>query len=54
MNKPVLKMMMESVMLFLMLKPGSSLTALYNRYGPYIQPMVLKNIVEVGRKCFIS
>ena len=53
-NKPVLKMILESVMLFLMTKPAVNIKTLYTRYSPYLQPMVLNNILEVcAYKCCI-
>ena len=48
-NKPILKMMLESVMLFLMMKPGSTENTLQDRYLPYLQPMVLQIVVKVSR-----
>lgn len=61
-NKPILKMMMESVMLYLMMKPGSPEDSLVHRYEPYLQPMILRNIVDVSfvlylnitNKCYIQ
>ncbi|XP_053377869.1 uncharacterized protein LOC128547945 [Mercenaria mercenaria] len=46
-NKPILKMMLESVLLFIMMNPGSPEDALVKRYAPYLQPMILRNIVDV-------
>ncbi|XP_060590101.1 general transcription factor 3C polypeptide 1-like [Ruditapes philippinarum] len=46
-NKGILKMMLESVMLYLMMNPGSPEDALVRRYSPYLQPMILRNIVDV-------
>jgi len=47
-NKPIFKMMLESVMLFLMMNPGSDEETLFKRYRPYLQPMVLRNILNVS------
>ncbi|XP_052781607.1 general transcription factor 3C polypeptide 1-like isoform X3 [Mya arenaria] len=52
-NRPVLKMMLESVLLYLMTQPGCLFSALVKRYLPYLQPMVLHNIIDV-RKCLQS
>ncbi|KAL4226792.1 General transcription factor 3C polypeptide 1 [Mactra antiquata] len=46
-NRDILKMMMESVMLFLMMNPGCPETELNKRYSPYIQPVVLRNLVDI-------
>lgn len=46
-NKPILKMMMESLMLYLMMHPGSTEDALCKRYTPYLQPMVIRNVLDI-------
>lgn len=46
-NRPILKMMMESILLYLMMNPGCKEEAICQRYSPYLQPMVIRNIVDI-------
>jgi len=41
-------MFIESVLLYIMRKPGLSLDTLVKRYNPYVQPMVIRNILDVS------
>ncbi|XP_048252917.1 general transcription factor 3C polypeptide 1-like isoform X1 [Haliotis rufescens] len=46
-NKWLLKFMLESVMLYIMSNPGVRNTAIYQKYTPYLQPVVVQELVEM-------
>ena len=47
-NRPVLRMMTEGVLLHIMCNPGITLQSLYNKYHNILQPMQVRELVEVG------
>lgn len=50
-NRPVLKMMLEGVLMFIMNQPGVTLKTLYDKYSPILQPVAALELVDV-RLCF--
>ncbi|XP_046584919.1 general transcription factor 3C polypeptide 1-like [Haliotis rubra] len=46
-NKWLLKFMLESVMLYIMSNPGVRNTVIYQKYTPYLQPVVVQELVEM-------
>ena len=47
-NKTALCSMMESVLMYLMSKPGATFAALVSKYKAVLQPVVVLDILEVG------
>ena len=48
MNRPILQMMLEGLLAFIMTKPGISYEALIEKYSPILQPVPLMELVEVS------
>ncbi|KAL5014633.1 hypothetical protein ScPMuIL_008903 [Solemya velum] len=46
-NKPVLKVMLESVLLWVMSNPGCTDDTVYKRYMPHLQPGMIRDIIDI-------
>ncbi|CAG2203320.1 GTF3C1 [Mytilus edulis] len=46
-NKPVFKMMIESVMLYVMMFSGVHFNAICEKYTPYLQPFCIRELMDV-------
>lgn len=49
-NRPVLRMMLEGVLTYVMASPGVSLRALETKYNPILQPVCLHELLEVSQE----
>ncbi|KAL3851905.1 hypothetical protein ACJMK2_015600 [Sinanodonta woodiana] len=49
-NRPIMRMMLESLMLYIMAKPGISETKLFSRFCPHFQPATVCNLIEMLEK----
>lgn len=47
-NKPVFKMMIESVMLYVMMFSGVHFNAICEKYTPYLQPFCIRELMDVS------
>ena len=49
MNRPILRMMLEGILTYIMTNPGLTHTQLVEKYNPILQPVCLTEILEVRR-----
>ena len=48
-NRPILRMMLEGILTYIMTNPGLTHNQLVEKYNPILQPVCLTEILEVGR-----
>ncbi|KAK3581289.1 hypothetical protein CHS0354_033022 [Potamilus streckersoni] len=49
-NRPIMRMMLESLMLYIMAKPGISESKLFSRFSPHFQPATICSLIEMLEK----